>query len=291
MLKFLNKPYPSVIEDGYLKPNVINLIICLVIIGILYVFKPSNAIIIANIDFNLLNSTLFGLITFIISSIFSNILPRLFPKTFHYASWTVKKEIIFVFVLVFTISIINFLFGWFYFFNSLPFEFSSFFRAIYTTFIIGFIPIFLAISINLLSSQKKSQEGSVALNKKLIKPDNKANQKSITIKGLGKYETLDVRISNLLFIESTGNYCDIYYLLNHQISKQTFRSPLKEIERKLIPHKQIYRSHRSFLINLNKVLVSSGNAQGYLLKLEGFDDKLLPVSRSKIESFNLLFDK
>ncbi len=105
------------------------------------------------------------------------------------------------------------------------------------------------------------------------------------LKGNGKYEILELPLGDLLFIESVGNYCDIYYLEADVVKKVTFRSALASFAETL-PSNTILKTHRSFLVNLNKVQKVTGNAQGYQLSLQHFDDKTIPVSRANIETFD-----
>ena len=46
----------------------------------------------------------------------------------------------------------------------------------------------------------------------------------------------------------------------------------------------IFRSHRAYIININKIIKSTGNAQGLKLSLKHTDIRL-PVSRSYFKKF------
>jgi DNA-binding LytR/AlgR family response regulator len=58
-----------------------------------------------------------------------------------------------------------------------------------------------------------------------------------------------------------------------------FRSTLKKMEGQLQAYPFFYRCHRAYIVNMNKVVHISGNAQGFKLHLAGLDDTI-PVSRS-----------
>ncbi len=57
------------------------------------------------------------------------------------------------------------------------------------------------------------------------------------------------------------------------------RSTLKRAEEILITHPNFFKCHRAFIVNLDKVVHVEGNAQGYKIKLDGYDE-LIPVSRN-----------
>ncbi|WP_366512832.1 LytTR family transcriptional regulator DNA-binding domain-containing protein [Kordia sp.] len=61
------------------------------------------------------------------------------------------------------------------------------------------------------------------------------------------------------------------------------------MEIRLQEFSNIYKTHRSYLVNLDKIISCSGNAQGYQLSLENYTNTV-PVSRSKLKAFNMLFE-
>ncbi|MFC0185517.1 LytTR family transcriptional regulator DNA-binding domain-containing protein [Pseudarcicella hirudinis] len=67
------------------------------------------------------------------------------------------------------------------------------------------------------------------------------------------------------------------YEKDGQVYKELIRSSLSRLEGQ-IDNPEIVRCHRSFIVNLSKVASVSGNAQGYKLKLKGYE-MLVPVAR------------
>jgi DNA-binding LytR/AlgR family response regulator len=49
-------------------------------------------------------------------------------------------------------------------------------------------------------------------------------------------------------------------------------------------YSMIYKTHRSYLVNLNYVEHVTGNAQGYKLHLNSHEEKI-PVARNSIKNF------
>ena len=77
---------------------------------------------------------------------------------------------------------------------------------------------------------------------------------------------------------------------SNKICKILIRITLKELEEQLKPISSIFKTHRSYLVNLNAIQSISGNAQGYQLLLKNCSI-IVPVSRSNISNFNVVYSK
>src|SRR5215471_9595112 len=71
----------------------------------------------------------------------------------------------------------------------------------------------------------------------------------------------------------------IIHLDKGTTQQKVIRNSLKNLEDQLSKYPGIYRCHRTCLVNLQKVIHASGNAQGIKLHLNGTNE-LIPVSRS-----------
>ena len=63
------------------------------------------------------------------------------------------------------------------------------------------------------------------------------------------------------------------------------RSTLKKAEETLRPFPCFFKSHRAYIINLDKVIHVQGNAQGYKIRLQELEE-LVPVSRNMNTEFS-----
>lgn len=94
-----------------------------------------------------------------------------------------------------------------------------------------------------------------------------------------KEEDFEIQAEDLLYIQTSDNYLEIFYLENNLISKKLIRNTLKSVSEVLEDDfPQFFRCHKSYLVNLHQVKHISGNAQGYRLHLF-YGNELLPVSR------------
>lgn len=105
--------------------------------------------------------------------------------------------------------------------------------------------------------------------------NKKFNRRKITINTDGKLIFLEQ--SEILFVESDGNYCSIHTTDKKKI---VVTKKLKEINL-LLPEEHFFRIHNSFIINLNKIKEFL-KSDGYVI-LE--DNHKIPVSRQRKSDF------
>lgn len=92
-------------------------------------------------------------------------------------------------------------------------------------------------------------------------------------------ETIDLRLMDLVYIESSHNYSTVFWKTDNGLEKKILRVYLKNIETQL-NNSFIVRCHRSYIVNINAITHVTGNTNGYKLSLEG-TDVTIPVSRAK----------
>jgi DNA-binding LytR/AlgR family response regulator len=168
---------------------------------------------------------------------------------------------------------------------------------------IGFFPIMLGVFVAEQRRLKRNLAHAQTLNDQLAHRSEPASpvpipsqptpqsildatptQRLLLLSENGK-ERLSLQPDQLLFVESVGNYVDVHWLNLSQPQKTVLRSTLKEIETGLTDYPQFFRCHRAFLVNLNTVSHTEGNARGYQLTLTG-TYATVPVSRSYLAAFD-----
>ena len=94
-------------------------------------------------------------------------------------------------------------------------------------------------------------------------------------------ETVALPISDLLYIESVGNYVKIYWLCDGKVRTDMLRATSRQMEDELCDYPMIVRCHRAFLVNLTQVeqVVSKSGSMQLLIK---YSHDILPVSRSNM---------
>ena len=94
-------------------------------------------------------------------------------------------------------------------------------------------------------------------------------------------EKIALNISDLLFIETVGNYVKVCHLRDDQVRTDMLRATSKQMEDDLHHYPMIVRCHRAFLVNLAQVeqIISKSGSMQLIIK-HSHDN--IPVSRSNI---------
>jgi DNA-binding LytR/AlgR family response regulator len=124
------------------------------------------------------------------------------------------------------------------------------------------------------------------MNKDLRDPDHsmKDEGNNIEIIAENQKDRLQLPVKDLLFIQSEGNYISIFHKEETEIRRSLLRNTLKNIEKELGSFSPpLFKTHRSYIVNLDLVENIKGNSQGLQLYLSELDD-FVPVSRSYINS-------
>ena len=74
----------------------------------------------------------------------------------------------------------------------------------------------------------------------------KIEAQKIEIKGEGSYEGLRLFLNDLICIQSSDNYIEVFYLSGNQLKKSLIRNKLSVIADEF---PELLRTHRSFIIN------------------------------------------
>ena len=170
---------------------------------------------------------------------------------------------------------------------------------ILVTFLISVFPVTGLVLLNYIAQLKKYSQAAAELpvhisppdgvpitNTSGLGPDERSNS-TLTLIADNEKDKLTLLTDELLFIESSDNYCTVVYLKNGQPTKPLLRSSLSRLEKQIMqPHtvrKPFVRCHRSYIVNLDRVERVTGNAQGYKLHLLGGQFQI-PVARQYNET-------
>lgn len=152
-----------------------------------------------------------------------------------------------------------------------PFEIYK--NALSNTFFILFIPYIIYIMY--LAYQEKNAK------LRTIMEENIGNKATSFISFHDDRGILQLTVAkeNLLYIESADNYISIWYLKNDQLKKQLVRTTLKETSNKLADT-SVVRTHRSFMINIDKIKVLRREKENLFIELDHPGLKDIPVSKT-----------
>lgn len=226
----------------------------------------------------------FVLVTAISTAIVSLLFPLIFKKYYSIEKWTIGKYLFNTALIIFFIGVGNFIFDW----NVTNRPSETFWNVLFSyfliTFLVGIIPITIISFVTQNYALKQYLREAKELNQQLLKKANNTsndspNEEIVTLTGNTK-EKLSLLPNNILYIEASGNYVNIYYLTKEQTTKNTLlRTTISLLETMLSSHPTIQRCHRAFLVNVSHITNVEGNTQGLLLSIKYFNVQI-PVSRT-----------
>ncbi len=203
--------------------------------------------------------------------------------------WTLLKEIISVFIIIFGIGAVIYILGFVIEPAGERLNLPTFLNSLKSAFLLAIIPFAFFSSVNYQFLLNPVNDKSV----KSETVPGTAEQKAEEIIRIGsqlKKEEIRFYPSQFIYAESEGNYVVFYLNRENGIKKEIIRNSISNIEKQLSGTPGFFRTHRAFIVNLKKVKSRQGNILGYQLRLTE-TDFVIPVSRSNIRNFDLVFQE
>jgi hypothetical protein len=279
-IDFFSKPYPC---DRSIKRLLITSVCIGVFIGLfLIVFQPFQANTIPGRTFRILFLGGYGLLTIIASIAYGLLLRFLFPKWVDEKNWTTGKEILATLSIILIVSVLNMLYTNIVFHRTFTSIQLPYWAGI--TLLVSIIPVSFSVMLRQGKMSRESEGMAKVMNTEI---EQRKNETSSTITPAAskwiftsenEKDKIETGEHELLFIESADNYSTFYIPGNGEIKKQMLRGSLKRMEEQA-QHGSLYRCHRTYIVNLSKVISVSGNAQGYRLHFNE-TELTVPVSRN-----------
>lgn len=203
-------------------------------------------------------------------------------------AWNVGKEMVLIFTVFLFIGIAQFLIRDVIYDNPENWSYKYFFEEIRNTFLVGSLFVLILVPLNYLRLHRAHLNFAMT-----IKPEPKEKLDSkgelpVAIFTQQKSDDFFLNPDDFLFAKSEGNYLEIFIEEEEKTNKFLKRMTLKEFESQLDSFPHFFKTHRSFLVNLQKVKNVKGNAQGLLLELHSHSIPL-PVSRGMVPDFEKVF--
>ena len=156
---------------------------------------------------------------------------------------------------------------------------------------INIIPVSIFVLVHYNVTLQKRLKIASLLNSTLTNRDQKPeNNQQVVLNSENKNEGFVISIASLLYITSLDNYIDVYYSKNKLVEHKLIRYSLAGVEEDNRNIDEIFRCHKSYLVNKRKIESVSGNAAGYKIKLHDCD-MLVPVSRKWNKNLSVLLSK
>ncbi len=277
----LTDPYPNC--PSYKSSLAIAFFISMFVVAFLGFFQPFDLHMVqGNVKFWFIAG--YGIINFLVILINLIVIPSIFPSLFEEKNWKVYKELLWVCWMLFTIGLGNFLYTKLLF-NYPDSYLMGFLQFQLYTLAVGIFPTIVLTIINYNQQLRKNLELAGNINESMqdLDRNDPHTERDIKISSDNQKESLQLPLDDVLFIQSEGNYILIYYRKDQDIKRSILRNTLKNAEDELgsfFP--PLFKTHRSYIVNLSLVKKIKGNSQGlqlYLPELEEF----IPVSRAYIK--------
>jgi DNA-binding LytR/AlgR family response regulator len=274
MFAFLNRPYPQ--EITLRRLLVTALLFGLFVAMFLFFFQPFGIQTLG--DKKAIVCSGFGAWCAVAILLLNGGIPPLFPNAFQEQTWTVGKEILWSLVHCAVIGFGNSLYVVWLGLDEWTWQLFVTYE-IYTV-AVGAFPITVSTLLREVRLNRLYREQSSELTTHLHQQE--VTHVPVTLPSDNKNEALTLDPDSLLYLEATDNYVTVYYFKEDTVAKAILRSTLKAQEAALAEIPGMFRAHKSYVVNCNRITNVSGNAQGYKLHLEGIET-VIPVSRRQNE--------
>lgn len=280
MRSLLNSPFPCMFgqKENFLTALAIGIFVALFLI----VFQPFS-IAESQDALRILKTAGFGLVSFLVLLFFYFVIPKIFKNFFLEKNYTLGKDLIASVGLILMIGLANGVYAQFILHEE---ALVSIGVMIWQTFLVGIFPLtFLS-----LIQYNQQLRSNIQASKEIQIPDKSdtidcIKYQALVIPGQSSHEALN--FGNIAYIESDGNYIFINSIDDNKNTKSIHRATLKSIEQSN-DFDNLFRCHRSFIINLDQILDVSGNAQGLKLSVRNCSEQI-PVSKKYIPAFKKHF--
>jgi len=245
----------------------------------LYLFKPFY---LNQFEIILLEYTLGIGITAMVATFIVLYIPALiFKEYFNEDNWTIGRNLALMVVGVTLVGIVLWYFTEIY---SETYHLTkiSLLDFLFYTLLISLIPLIFFIFLNEKNTRVRREKKVFEI--KEIKKEKEINISKILAKKISIYsdngkEKITFSIDDLVYITSEGNYASFFLKKDNKLKEKILRVTLTKIVTELKDYPNIIRCHKSYIVNIKYITDISGNARGYLLKIDLITTDI-PVSRS-----------
>jgi hypothetical protein len=175
--------------------------------------------------------------------------------------------------LLLLISVVNFSYARIYIGY---FEWGALPQMILATVSVGIFPTVFIGGITLLKQERKYQNISIEINDQ-IEVEQKTGEEHAGV-------FFGIHTGKIRYVEALQNYVKIGYIDDEGVLKELVERSTLSAAAEALSGRGIVKCHRSFLVNKNEIIQTTGNAQGLTLELSDCENEI-PVSRSFVSQF------
>ena len=276
---WLRKPFPVV--ESATEKLLISLGSGVVVVGILVIIRPFGIESYKGIFFFLSG---FGIIDFVVTALNLFLLPQLFPSIINNSNWTTGKNFLGILWILLNISLVNYFYGEHLVSEAYIEGLENLNRTgivswITMTFSVGVIPAVFALYFIEKRLFRRNSDTAEIFSKEIKGKSTKKSGKQIELKSSQDTSLIFSSIDLICVKAVGGNYASVFWHDESGLKSEMIRLTLVGFMEKTNSLENIVRCHKSYIVNLDKVLSFHGNARSVIIKLDGLDFNV-PVSRS-----------
>lgn len=200
--------------------------------------------------------------------------------------WTILKEMVSILAVITATGIVVWVIGFFVEIPADRLNLGTILNSAGTTFLLSIIPFLFFSALNYRYLMSNPDEYS----QKYSPSSEQRREALVHISSQLKKEELNFYPDELIYAEADGNYVIFHLIRDGCERKEMIRTSITRVENEMSTFPYFFRTHRAFIVNLNKIKSRQGNMLGYQLRLAGADF-IIPVSRSNIKNFELTFSR
>lgn len=201
--------------------------------------------------------------------------------------WTLAREMISLGLVLFLMGLANFGLRHLIYDNPNNWALAYLLEEIRNTFLAGLLIIFILVPLNFTRVSGRNRRQAETFQNLPI-DQTSPPESPVIIETQLKSDDFSLLLADFLFAKAEGNYVEFYLEQNGSLKRPLKRISMKDLEAQLEKFPSIFKTHRSYLVNLQKVTAVSGNAQGYQLSFHQYPVPV-PVSGGMIKKFDQAF--
>lgn len=275
----LAKPYPA--DFSFLANVRVAAVYGLLIGMLLFLLKPFGLGREANFLYHCLA---YGSITFLCLFFIRSSFPLFASRWSKEQNWSIGKELVLAVLVLLLIGLANAIYTIFAFEGGTEIWSQLLMRIMVSTVALGLLPIAL-VKLYVQNKLLSRHVQQAALVDTQLTPQSVAEINTVRVVAANEKAVFEHTADEVLVFVAEGNYVEVLFLQEQQLTKQLIRQRLTEVEKQL-SSPSFFRCHRSYIVNLQQVQQVGGNARGYELRL-GPEVPVVPVSRSKLAAFEV----
>jgi DNA-binding LytR/AlgR family response regulator len=169
-----------------------------------------------------------------------------------------------------------------YFLGFYEFSLISLGKTLYMVFFVGIVPYIMVTFVRHIYLMRKRLNEAIRINKKLLAKKNKLVDAVRLLNCRGLLNKIE--LSDFYYAESKGNDLHIFCIMEGELIEYQIRCTISSFVEDNADNPSVFRCHRSFVINIDKVLRIQGNAANYQVLLSK-QLRFITVSRSYVAAF------